>query len=105
MRAFAIKDVTNPDIGFALYVLDSDYEKAKELAYAGLFAWLGGEDLRKKYFPELEEDSNYWNTTGYFEPTMDLLKKNEIDYLIETCFDEDGDWLEGFNVDVIEEVI
>lgn len=105
MKGFAVQSDMNPGIGFALYVHDSDYDKAKELAYAGLFAWLGGEDLRKKYFSELEEDDNYWNTTGYFEPTMDLLKKNEIDYLIESCFDEDGDWLEEFNQVHIEEVI
>ena len=44
------------------------------------------EDLRKKYFPELEEDDVYWYAIGYFEPTMELLKKNKIDYLIEGPF-------------------
>jgi len=105
MRGFAVQSEMNPDIGFALYVHDSDYDKAKELAYAGLFAWLGNVDLRKKYFSEFEVDDFYWNSIGYFEPTEYLLDTSNIEYLIESCFDEDGDWLEGFNQVHIEEVI
>ena len=104
MRAFAVQSTMNPDIGFALYVHDSDYDKAKELAYAGLFAWLGNVDLRKKYFSEFEVGDFYWNSIGYFEPTEYLLDTNNIEYLIENCIDEDGYW-DAFNFDVIEEVI
>lgn len=30
MKGFAIQSTINPDIGFALYVHDSDYDEAKE---------------------------------------------------------------------------
>lgn len=104
MRAFAVQSSMNPDIGFALYVHDSDYDEAKKLAFAGLFAWLGDEDLRNEFFPELEEDDDYWYIKGYFEPAIRLLDRNGIEYLIENCFNEEGDW-EGKNVDVIEEIL
>ena len=104
MRAFAVQSFENPDIGFALYVHDSDYDRAKELARAGLFAWLGSDDFREMYFSEFEVDDIYWYSVGYFEPTEYLLEKNGIAYLIEDCFDDDGDWNID-NVDVIEEII
>lgn len=104
MRAFAVQSEMSPDIGFALYVHDSDYDKAKELAHAGLFAWLGSDDLRERYFPEFEVDDFYWDSIGYFDPTEYLLEKNGIAYLIEDCFDDDGYWNID-NVEVIEEVI
>lgn len=104
MRAFAVQSEMNPDIGFALYIHDSDYDKARELAYAGFYAWLGNVDLRKKYFPEFEVDDFYWDSIGYFEPTEYLLDTNNIKYLIENCFDKYGYW-DALNTDAIEEVI
>lgn len=105
MRAFAVQSDMNPEIGFALYVHDYDYNKAKKLAFGGLFAWLGDEDLRYKYFPTYGNDDDYWYAVGYFEPTEQLLKFNGIEYLIEDCFDDDGEWKKDFNESVIEEVI
>ncbi len=95
----------NPDIGFAITVNDKDYERATILASAGLRAWCGDEDMRKECFPSLEEDDDYWYATGYQEPVEDLFKKDGITgYSFETCFDEGGDFLPGFE-NKIEEVI
>ena len=104
MRGFAVQSFTNPDIGFAIYVKnDDDYDKAVELAYAGLFAWLGDDEKREEYFLEYGVDSYYWGC-GYFEPAEELLTENGIEYEIKECFDDEGNWLDNFDVNSIENV-
>ena len=68
-KVFAVWSYLN-QIGFAVRVNESDYSKAKELAYTGFSRWNDVDN-----FPE-------YHDVGFAEPTMELLELAGIQYEI-----------------------
>lgn len=109
-KTFVIYSEMNPEIGFAVTVSEKDYAEAVHLVDIGFHAWTsigGGEDGDPEieaYFSDYPYDDNYWYSVGWSEPSADLLEKKGIEFEIEPCFQEDGEWLEHFDVDKVTEI-
>lgn len=101
---FAVQSTTNPEIGFAVTVSLENYDKAKELVKEGFDAWCCC-SCRETTTHFSEEDYDWIESSGYAEPAEYLLEKFGIEYTIESCFGDDGDWLPDFDIGKIWEVI
>ena len=108
--AFVVESNLDPEIGFAVTVSESDYHRATYLARIALYAWTscgGGEDRSPEYdefFPNHPYEDDYWYSVGWSEPAQELLEREGIEFEIEPCFQEEGQWLEGFDVDKVVEI-
>ena len=95
----------NPEIGFAVTVDEKNYQKAKTLADEGFSQWLsaGQYVAESEYFDE--DDAKWIHDCGWSEPSAYLLDKAGIENTIESCFDDDGEYLEDFDASKVCELV
>ena len=91
MKSFAIVSVMNDYIGFVVTVSDKNYKAAKGLSITGFDMW--------------NDPLNFsaYESSGYSEPSSELMAAAGIKHAISEYYDEHGNVLEEF--EGIEEVV
>ena len=94
MKKIGFEQVTNPEVAFViLFKNESEIAKGIELAKKGFEAWSNPEGVGNgDFLPDFDSDDESWiNSSGWAEPSVELLDRAGVDYqIIDVELNENG---------------